>query len=76
MTQKTAVEKANLTQILLIVDLQSGLANLARDFDASLFRSNMIAHAAIGKVFGLPVIMTTSAENGLSSDILRSGPRP
>ncbi|KAJ1333185.1 isochorismatase family protein [Microdochium nivale] len=50
--------------VLLIVDIQEGLLNLVRDFDPSLYRNNYLAHAALGKAFDLPVIMTTSAETG------------
>jgi nicotinamidase-related amidase len=49
---------------LLIVDLQVGLYGVARDFDHNLYRDQMIAHAAIGTVFDIPVVMTTSAEVG------------
>jgi len=35
--------------------------------DATLYKQAILAHAAIGTVFkDLPVILTTSAENGLS----------
>ena len=50
--------------MLLILDLQVGLYQLVRDFDATLYRDNMIAHAALGKLFDLPVVMTTSAQQG------------
>ncbi|KAK3309404.1 Isochorismatase-like protein [Chaetomium strumarium] len=50
--------------MLVIVDHQEGLFSLARDWDATLFKDAMFAHAAIGKAFGLPVVMTTSAEKG------------
>ncbi|KAB2576434.1 putative isochorismatase hydrolase protein [Lasiodiplodia theobromae] len=51
--------------VLLILDLQVGLYTVARDFDPTLYRENLIAHAALGKLFPeLPVIMTTSAETG------------
>lgn len=51
--------------MLLILDMQEGLYSLARDFDATLYRDSMIAHAAIGQVFDLPVVMSTSAQQGL-----------
>lgn len=51
--------------MLLILDLQVGLYQLVRDFDATLYRDNMIAHAALGKLFDLPVVMTTSAQQGI-----------
>ncbi|KAI7785071.1 isochorismatase family protein [Diaporthe eres] len=50
--------------LLLILDLQEGLYSLARDFDATLYRDSMIAHSAIGQVFDIPVVMTTSAQQG------------
>ncbi|KLU92388.1 hypothetical protein MAPG_11334 [Magnaporthiopsis poae ATCC 64411] len=50
--------------MLVILDHQVGLYSLARDFDATLFNHAMLAHAALGKVFSPPVVMTTSAEMG------------
>lgn len=44
--------------------MQVGLYDIARDWDPTLYRDNLIAHAAIGKLFDLPVIMTTSAQTG------------
>ncbi len=49
---------------MLILDLQVGLYQLARDWDATLYKENIMAHAELGKLFDLPVIMTTSADNG------------
>lgn len=46
---------------------------MARDFDATLYRDSMIAHSAIGQVFDIPVVMTTSAQQGEDSKRL---PRP
>ncbi|KAF2260401.1 Isochorismatase hydrolase [Lojkania enalia] len=50
--------------MLLILDLQVGLYQLTRDFDATLYRDNMLAHAELGKIFDLPTVMTTSAQQG------------
>ena len=50
--------------MLLILDLQVGLYQLARDWDATLYRDNMLAHAELGKLFDIPVVMTTSAQTG------------
>ncbi|KAF4553214.1 Hypothetical protein D9617_7g029410 [Elsinoe fawcettii] len=50
--------------MLLILDLQVGLYQLARDWDPTLYRENIMAHAELGKLFDLPVIMTTSADQG------------
>ena len=56
--------------LLLILDLQTGLYGVARDFDPALYSHNMIAHSAIGKLFDMPVIMSTSAQGvaGLTVD--------
>ena len=50
--------------MLLILDLQVGLYQLARDWDATLYRDNIMAHAELGKLFDLPVVLTTSAQQG------------
>ncbi|KAI1878362.1 hypothetical protein JX265_002733 [Neoarthrinium moseri] len=50
--------------LLLILDLQEGLYQVARDWDHATYRQNMFAHAELGRVFDLPVVMTTSAETG------------
>ncbi|KAH7119903.1 Isochorismatase-like protein [Dendryphion nanum] len=50
--------------LLLILDLQVGLYSTARDWDPTLYRENIMAHAELGKLFNLPVILTTSAETG------------
>ncbi|EKG09853.1 Isochorismatase-like protein [Macrophomina phaseolina MS6] len=51
--------------VLVILDLQVGLYQIARDWDPTLYRDNLLAHAAIGQLFpSLPVVMTTSAQTG------------
>lgn len=50
--------------MLLVVDHQIGLFQLVRDYDPDQFKNNILAHAALGNVFDLPTILTTSAENG------------
>ena len=50
--------------ILLVVDHQEGHFQLARDQSPVQMKNNILAHAALGKVFGLPTILTTSAETG------------
>lgn len=58
-------ERLNKTDaLLLVLDLQDGLYSIARDFDATLYYNAMIAHAALGKVFDLPVVLSTSAQTG------------
>ncbi|GAP91544.1 putative protein ycaC [Rosellinia necatrix] len=49
---------------LVILDMQEGLFSLSRDYDAVQYRNAMYAHAELGKIFNIPVIMTTSAETG------------
>lgn len=50
--------------LLLVVDHQVGLYQLVHDFDPIVYRHSLLAHAALGKVFDIPVILTTSAETG------------
>ncbi|KAI0698718.1 ycaC protein [Earliella scabrosa] len=56
--------------VLLVVDHQEGLFQLARDRTPVALKNNILAHAAIAKVFNLPVVLTTSAETG------QNGPLP
>jgi nicotinamidase-related amidase len=58
-------------QALLIVDHQVGLFQLARDWDATIFKQNVIAHAAIGKLFDIPTVITSSAEGGPNGPVLK-----
>lgn len=58
-------------QTLLIVDHQVGLFQLGRDWDPTILKQNMIAHAAIGRLFDLPVVITSSAETGPNGPVLK-----
>jgi nicotinamidase-related amidase len=49
---------------ILLVDHQSGLANLVRDFSPEEFKNNVLALADSAKYFNLPTILTTSFEDG------------
>ena len=49
---------------LLIVDHQEGLFQLSRDHSPVQMKNDILAHAALGKIFSLPTILTTSAETG------------
>jgi hypothetical protein len=51
--------------LLLVLDHQVGLFHLVRDFAPDQYRNNILAHAAIGKVFDLPTVLTTSSEVGM-----------
>jgi nicotinamidase-related amidase len=49
---------------LLIIDHQVGLFQLVRDWSSVEYKNNVLAFSALGNVFNLPVVMTTSAESG------------
>lgn len=49
---------------LLIVDLQLGLSAAVRDYEPTLYRNSILAHAELGNLYGLPTILTTSVETG------------
>ncbi|KAI1342138.1 Isochorismatase hydrolase [Xylariaceae sp. FL0016] len=50
--------------LLVILDMQDGLFSMVRDYDNAQYRNAMYAHAELGKIFDLPVVMSTSAETG------------
>ncbi|KAM3084140.1 hypothetical protein ACMFMG_001758 [Clarireedia jacksonii] len=54
---------------LLVIDHQLGLSQLVRDYDPAVFRQNILGHAALGNLFNLPTILTTSAETGPNSGL-------
>lgn len=63
---------------LLLIDHQAGIMQLVHDYTPAEFRSNILALAEIGKVFDLPVVITSSYEHGpngpIISDILDKFP--
>ncbi|KAG9234029.1 Isochorismatase-like protein [Amylocarpus encephaloides] len=63
---------------LLVVDHQLGLSTLVRDIEPVAYRQNILGHAALGNLFSLPTILTTSAETGpngaLPQDIVKMHP--
>ncbi|KAJ3754257.1 Isochorismatase-like protein [Lentinula raphanica] len=56
------IDKAN--AMLLVVDMQIGLFEVVRDYQFDEYKNNILAHAALGKVFNLPTILTTSTQQG------------
>ncbi|KAL0571767.1 hypothetical protein V5O48_010196 [Marasmius crinis-equi] len=56
---------------LLVVDHQSGLFELVKDYEPIEFKNNILAHAELGKVFNLPVVMTTSTDHGPNGPMLQ-----
>jgi nicotinamidase-related amidase len=50
--------------VVLLVDHQSGLISLVQDFSPGEFKNNVLALADIAKFFELPVVLTTSFEEG------------
>jgi nicotinamidase-related amidase len=64
--------KTNLTtQALLIIDHQVGLAQVVRDYNTNDFRNNILGHAALGNVFNLPTVLTTSSDAGPNGLMLK-----
>ncbi|KAF9263794.1 Isochorismatase hydrolase [Marasmius fiardii PR-910] len=57
--------------VLLIIDHQIGLFELVKDWGPVEFKNAVVAHAALGKVFGLPTVMTSSTETGPNGPMLQ-----
>jgi nicotinamidase-related amidase len=55
---------------LLLVDHQTGLMQLVRNFGADEFKNNVLALADVAMLYNLPTILTTSAENGPNGPML------
>ena len=54
----------------LLVDHQTGLFALVQDFEPSEFKNNVLALSAAAKYFQLPVILSTSLEQGPNGPLL------
>ncbi len=58
--------------VLLLVDHQTGLiSSLVRDYGVDEFKNNVIALAKTAKYFDLPVILTTSFEDGPNGPLMQ-----
>ena len=55
---------------LLMVDHQTGLMQLVRDYNTDEYKNNVLALADLGKFFKLPTVLTTSSEKGPNGPIL------
>jgi nicotinamidase-related amidase len=55
---------------LLLVDHQTGLMQMVRDYSEEEFKNNVLALADIGQLFNLPTILTTSFETGPNGPLL------
>lgn len=55
---------------VLLVDHQSGLCNLVKDFSPDDFTNSVLALADLAKYFKLPTILTTSFEQGPNGPLM------
>ncbi|EAU67978.1 protein YcaC [Stigmatella aurantiaca DW4/3-1] len=55
---------------VLLVDHQAGLLSLVRDFNPDPFRNNVLALADLAAYFKLPVVLTTSFEEGPNGPLM------
>ncbi|MBO9708053.1 MAG: hydrolase [Caulobacter sp.] len=56
--------------VVLMLDHQTGLFSLVRDYGPDEFRNNVLALAATAKYFQLPTILATSVETGPNGPLL------
>ncbi|EAW12153.1 putative isochorismatase family hydrolase [Aspergillus clavatus NRRL 1] len=56
---------------VLVIDYQVGLAQLVRDYGTNDFRNNMLGHAALGPLFNIPSVLTTSSDQGPNGLIIK-----
>lgn len=54
----------------LLVDHQTGLFNIVRDYEPIQFKNNVIALAAVAKYFKLPTVFGTSLQQGPNGPLL------
>lgn len=57
--------------VVLFIDHQTGLNSLVRDFAPTEFHQNLVALAETAQFFNLPVVLTTSFEDGPNGSIVQ-----
>jgi nicotinamidase-related amidase len=67
-TQYNRLDKNNAAALL--VDHQTGLFSLVRDYGANDFKNNVLASASTAKFFDLPTVLTTSFEQGPNGPLM------
>ncbi|MCC8181027.1 MAG: hydrolase [Planctomycetes bacterium] len=71
MARKYSLERLDREQAAcLLVDHQTGLFSLVRDYEPVQFKNNVLATAALAKFFKLPTLLTTSLESGPNGPLL------
>jgi nicotinamidase-related amidase len=55
---------------LVLIDQQSGVMQLVDDYSPAELRNNVIGLAKLGRVFKLPTVLTTSADQGPNGPII------
>lgn len=65
----TRLDKAQAA--VLLVDHQTGLLSLVRDFQPDQFKNNVLALADLAEYFKLPTILTTSFEDGPNGPLVQ-----
>jgi nicotinamidase-related amidase len=56
--------------VLLLLDHQTGLFELVKDYSPVEFRNNVLALAATAKLYNIPTILTTSLDQGPNGPLL------
>jgi nicotinamidase-related amidase len=70
MTHLSSERLSTKNAALLLIDHQTGLMQLVKDYEEDAFKNNVLALADVGKAFNLPTILTTSFEKGPNGPLL------
>ncbi|KAF4453162.1 Isochorismatase [Fusarium austroafricanum] len=57
--------------VIIAVDYQEGLFNLARDILPAKLKSGLLCHASLATLFNIPIILTTTDDKGPNGPIIR-----
>ncbi|KAL0577667.1 hypothetical protein V5O48_004315 [Marasmius crinis-equi] len=63
------LEKNN--SVVVLVDQQIGVHEMVRDFEPVEFKNKVLAHAAIAKLFDIPIVITTTTDDGPNGPIIK-----
>ncbi|KAF4979910.1 hypothetical protein FDECE_17981 [Fusarium decemcellulare] len=57
--------------VIIAVDYQEGLFNLARDTLPQKLKSGLLCHASLASLFNIPIILTTTDDKGPNGPLIR-----
>ncbi|KAL0573907.1 hypothetical protein V5O48_008055, partial [Marasmius crinis-equi] len=57
--------------VIILIDHQIGVHEMVRDYEPVEFKNKVLAHAALAKLFNLPIVITTTSDDGPNGPLIK-----